>query len=61
VVFGTLAEIKQRLAAPGWQINPAFLERVNLTLRQHVATVGRRVTTPCKGEAGLRQLLALNP
>jgi len=59
VVFCTLAGIKQRLAAHGWQINTAFVERVNLTLRQHVAAVGRRVTTLCKGELGLRQQLAL--
>jgi IS1 family transposase/transposase-like protein len=59
VVFGTLSAIKQVLAAQGWQINTAFIERVNLTLRQHVAAVGRRVTTVCKGEAGLRQQLAV--
>jgi hypothetical protein len=58
VVFGTLAELKPVLAATGWQINPAFIERVTLPLRQHVAAVGRRVTTVCKGEAGLRQQLA---
>ena len=57
--FGTLAEIKQVLAATGWQINTAFIERVNLSIRQHVAAVGRRVTTLCKGEVGLRQQLAL--
>jgi hypothetical protein len=60
VVFGTLAEIKQRLAAHGWQINTAFIERVNLSIRPHVAAVGRRVTTVCKGAAGLRQQLALH-
>ena len=27
--------------------------------RQHVAAVGRRVSMLCKGEAGLRQQLAL--
>jgi hypothetical protein len=59
VVFGTLAGVKHVLAATGWQINTAFIERVNLTLRQHVAAVGRRVTTLCKGEAGLRQQLAV--
>jgi hypothetical protein len=47
------------LAACGWQINTAFVERANLSIRQHVAAVGRRVTTLCKGEAGLRQQLAL--
>jgi hypothetical protein len=28
-VFGTLAAVKQVLAAHGWQINTAFIERVN--------------------------------
>jgi hypothetical protein len=59
VVFGTLAGIKQMLAAHGWQINTAFIERANLTIRQHVAAVGRRVTTVCKGEGGLHQQLAV--
>ena len=30
-----------------------------MTIRQHVAAVGRRVTTLCKGEDGLRQPLAV--
>jgi IS1 family transposase len=59
VVFGTLAAVKQVLMAQGWQINTAFMERANLTIRQHVAAVGRRVMTLCKGEAGLRQQLAV--
>ena len=59
VVFGALAAIEQVLAAHGWHINTAFIERVNLTIRQHVAAVGRRVLTLCKGEDGLRQQLAL--
>ena len=59
VVFGTLEAIQQVLAAYGWQINTAFVERLNLTIRQHVAAVGRRVSTLCKGEAGVRQQLAL--
>jgi hypothetical protein len=59
VVFGTLAGVKQVLAATGWQLNTAFGERVTLSLRQHVAAVGRRVATLCKGEAGLRQQLAV--
>src|SRR5262249_25455366 len=33
--------------------------RVNLTIRQHVAAVGRRVMTLCKGEEGLHQQLVL--
>src|SRR5712692_4555117 len=60
VVFGSLAGIKQVLAATGWRINTAFIERVNLTIRQHGAAVGRRVTTLCKGQAGLRQQLAVS-
>ena len=59
VMFGSLARVKQVLAATGWQINTAFIERVNLSIRQHVAAVGRRVTTLCKHEDGLRQQLAL--
>jgi IS1 family transposase len=59
VVFGTLAAVEQVLAAQGWHINTAFIERINLTLRQHVAAVGRRVMTLCKGEEGLHQQLAL--
>jgi IS1 family transposase len=59
VVFGTLEAVQQVLAACGWQINTAFVERINLTIRQHVAAVGRRVSTLCKGEDGLRQQLSL--
>jgi transposase-like protein len=59
VVFGSLAGGKQILAATGWQINTAFSERVNLTLRQPGAAVGRCVTTVCQGAAGLRPQLAL--
>jgi len=59
VVFGTLEAVQQVLTARGWQINTAFIERVNLSLRQHVAAVGRRVSTLCKSEEGLRQQLAL--
>ena len=59
VVCGTLEAVQQVLAAHGWQINTSFVERLNLTIRQHVAAVGRRVSTLCKGEDGLRQQLAV--
>jgi hypothetical protein len=59
LVFGTQAAIEQVLATQGWQINTAFVERLNLDIRQHVAAVGRRVATLCKQEAGVRQQLAL--
>jgi IS1 family transposase len=59
VVFGSLEAVKHILAPLGWQINTAFVERLNLTIRQHVAAVGRRVSTLCKGEDGMRQQLVL--
>jgi transposase-like protein/IS1 family transposase len=59
VVFGTLETVNAVLAPLGCQINTAFIERLNLTIRQHVAAVGRRVTTLCKGEDGMRQQLVL--
>jgi IS1 family transposase len=59
VVFGTLEAVEQVLSTCGWQINTSFVERLNLTLRQHVAAVGRRVSTLCKGEDGLHQQLVL--
>ena len=52
--------MQQVLAACGWQINTSFVERLNLTIRQQVAAIGRRVSTLCKGEEGLDQQLALD-
>jgi transposase-like protein len=59
VVFGTRLAIEQVLAACGWTINTAFVERLTLDLRQRVAAIGRRVNTLCQGEAGLRDQLVL--
>jgi IS1 family transposase len=59
VVFGTQLAIEQVLARCGWTINTAFVERLNLDIRQRVAAIGRRVNTLCQGEAGLRDQLAL--
>ncbi len=59
VIFGATETIKSILAKRGWTINTAFIERLNLDFRQHVAAIGRRVNTLCKHEAGLRQQLAL--
>ena len=59
VVFGTQLAIAQVLTACGWRINTAFVERLNLDLRQRVAAVGRRVNTLCQGEDGLLDQLAL--
>ncbi len=59
VVFGTRLAIEEVLARCGWTINTAFVERLNLDIRQRVAAIGRRVNTLCQGEAGLRHQLAL--
>jgi len=59
VVFGALKTVQEVLAKRGWQINTAFVERLNLDFRQHIAAIGRRVNTLRKHEAGLRQQLAL--
>jgi IS1 family transposase len=59
VVFGSLEAVNHVLAPLGWHINTAFVERLNLSIRQHVAAVGRRVSTLCKGEDGLRQQVAV--
>jgi len=59
VVFGTRLAIESVLAACGWTINTAFVERLNLDIRQRVAAIGRRVNTLCQGEEGLRDQLVL--
>jgi hypothetical protein len=59
VVFGTQRAVEQVLSACGWTINTAFVERLNLDLRQRVAAVGRRVNTLCQGEEGLQHQLVL--
>jgi IS1 family transposase len=60
VVFGTMERVAQILAACGWKINTAFVERLNLDIRQRVAAVGRRVNTLCKGVDGLRHQLTVS-
>src|SRR5215831_13824400 len=45
VVFGTMEAIEQVLSVCGWKINTAFVERLNLDIRQRVAAIGRRVNT----------------
>ena len=43
----------------GWKIKTAFVEWLNLDLRQRVAAGGRRVNTLCKSEDGWQHHLAL--
>ena len=59
VVFGTLERVTSVLAACGWQRNTAVVECLNLTIHQHVAAVGRRGSTRCKGEDGVRHQRAV--
>jgi IS1 family transposase/transposase-like protein len=59
LIFGAAETIEAILAKRGWKINTAFIERLNLDFRQHVAAIGRRVNTLCKHEAGLRQQVAI--
>ena len=59
VVFGPRLAIEQVLATGGWTINTAFVERLNLDLRQCVAAIGRRANTLGQGEEGWRERLVL--
>jgi len=58
-VFGSLVRIKEKLATHGWQINTAFVERHNLTIRQLVAGLGRRVNTLVHSPERLEQQVSL--
>src|SRR5215471_8907660 len=59
VIYGTIERVQQVLSACGRKINTAFVERLNLDIRQRVAAVGRRVNTLCQGEDGIRQQLVV--
>src|SRR5213596_2806859 len=56
--------VRRKSHAPFWSSGrrsdpPIDCNRLNLSLRHHVAAIGRRVTTLCKGEEGLRKQLVL--
>jgi hypothetical protein len=59
MVFGTLARVDRVLAVTSWQINTAFVERASGAIGQHVAAVGRRIITLCKGRGRVRHQLTL--
>ena len=59
VVFGCHETIQQTLETYAWQINTAFIERLNLTLRQHVWALARRTSQLAKTQLGLERSLAL--
>jgi len=58
-VCGAIERVQQVLSVCGRKINTAFVERLNLDIRQRVAVVGRRVHTLCQGEDGVRQQLVV--
>jgi IS1 family transposase len=61
VVFGSLEQVMACLKASGvgQTINTALIERLNLSIRQHVSALARRVISLAKQEAGLNDQLAL--
>lgn len=59
LVSGNLDPILAKLATHNWAINTALIERFNLTLRQHVPALGRRVLAYAQTETGLSRQLAL--
>jgi IS1 family transposase len=60
-VFGSLETIATTLTLSGVSqiINTAFIERLNLTIRQHVAALGRKVGDLAKTITGLKDQLSL--
>ncbi|MCP4361494.1 MAG: hypothetical protein GY796_26075 [Chloroflexi bacterium] len=60
VIYGRLEAIMTALTnSVGQVINTAFIERLNLSLRQHVPALGRKVMSLAKGEPGLKRQLTL--
>ena len=60
VVYGTLESVNSKLqASVGKVINTSFIERLNLTLRQHVPALARKTLTLAKSEIGLERELNL--
>jgi len=61
VVYGTLDDVMAALkqAGVGQVINTAFIERLNLSIRQHVPALARKVISVAKTDTGLNNQLAL--
>jgi IS1 family transposase len=61
VVYGGQEAVQAILqqSGVGKVINTAFIERLNLSIRQHVAALGRKVLSLVKGEDGLTDQLSL--
>jgi IS1 family transposase len=59
VIFGGREQLKAKLEQWGWKINTAFVERLNLTIRHHIAALGRRVLRRAQAPLGLEQQASL--
>lgn len=60
VIYGSWEAIKSILGSSvGKVINTAFIERLNLTLRQHTPALGRKTMGLAKGKPGLSRQLTL--
>lgn len=59
IIFGGRDPLKAKLEQWGWKINTAFVERLNLTIRHHIAALGRRVLKRAQAELGLEQQASL--
>jgi len=59
VIYGTLTAIEKVISQTGKVINMAFIERLNLTIRHHVAALGRKVLSLAKTQMGLKAQLHL--
>jgi len=62
IIYGSLEAVEAVLkdCGVGRVINTAFIERLNLTIRQHVAALGRKVIHLTKTETGLENQLMLS-
>lgn len=62
IVYGSLEAVEAVLkdCGVGQVINTAFIERLNLTIRQHVAALARKVIQLAKTETGLGNQLMLS-
>lgn len=62
IIYGSLEFVETVLKdhGVGQVINTAFIERLNLTIRQHVAALARKVIQLAKTEVGLDNQLALS-
>ena len=59
VVYGTWESVRETLRAMGQRVNTSYIERVNRTLRAHVAALVRRGEHVAKSEAGVERQAVL--